>query len=95
MCDNEEVITATYSDSGMPYVGLLKILHLRHISQDNVHLSDEVLLSDQVNCDPLELLHLRCGHVSKSNLLEAHRHMMFTGSGLSRKHLSKRFTKSA
>ena len=74
-------------------MGLSEILHLPNISRDSVHLSDEVLLSDHVNCNPLELLHLRC-HVSKSKLLEAHCHMLFTGSGLSRKHLSKRFTKS-
>ena len=94
LCDHEDGITATYSDSGIPYVGLSDILHLSNISRDSVHLSDEVLLSDQVNCDPLELLHLRFGHVSKSKLLEAHRHILFTGSGLSRKHLSERFTKS-
>ena len=95
LCDHEEVITATYSDSGVPYyVGLSEILHLPNISRDSVYLSDEVLLSDHVTCNPLELLHLCCGHVSKSKLLEAHRHMVFTGSGLSRQHLSKRFTKS-
>ena len=65
LCGHEEVITATYSDSGMPYVGLSEILHLlNNISRDSVHLSDEVLLSDQVNCDPLERSHLHCGHVS-------------------------------
>ena len=32
--DNEEVITATYSDSGLPYVGLSEILHLPNINQD-------------------------------------------------------------
>ena len=63
------MITATYSDNGMPYVGLSEILHSPNISQDSVHLSDEVLLTDQVTCDPLELLHLRCAHVSKSKLL--------------------------
>ena len=63
-----------------------------NIYQDAVHWSDEVLLLDQVNCNPLVLLHLCCGHhVSKSKLLQAHRHMLFTGSGFSRKHLRKRF----
>ena len=57
------MIAATYSDCGMPYVSLSEILHQPNISQDAVHLSNEVLLSDQVNCDPLELLHPRCGHV--------------------------------
>ena len=52
LCDHEEVITATYSDSGVPYVGLSEILHLPNISQDSVQLSEEVLLSDQVMCDP-------------------------------------------
>ena len=71
----------------MPYMGLLEIFHLPNIYQDAVH------LSDQVNCDPLEMLHLRCGPVSQSQLLEAHRHMLFIG--LPCKHLSKQFTKSA
>ena len=52
LCHNEEVITATYSDCGMPSVGLSEILHLPNINQDAVHLSDEVLLSDLVNYDP-------------------------------------------
>ena len=41
--------------------------------------------------DPLEMLHLRCGLVSK---LEGHRHMLFTGSGFSQDHLSKKVVKS-
>ena len=68
----------TYSDSGMPYVGLSELLHLPNISRDSVHLAHEVLLSDQVTSNSLELLHHCCGHVSKSKLLEAHRHMLFT-----------------
>ena len=76
-----EVIIAAYSESGMPYVGLSGLLHLPDISKcDRV---DKVFLSDKVQMDPIELLHLRYGHVSKSKLLEGFKHMLFTGSGLS------------
>ena len=81
------MITATYSNSGMLYVGLSEILHLPNISQESINLSEDVLLSDQVNCDPLEQLHQRCDYVNKSKLSEAHHHMLFTGSGLPREHL--------
>ena len=54
---------------------------------------EEVHLTDCMRYDPLEML-LRCGIVSKSKLIEGHRRMLFTGSGLLRKHLSKEFVKS-
>ena len=92
LCDGVEVIIAAYSESGMPYVGLSELLHLPDISKCDR--ADEVLLSDKVQMDPIELLHLRCGHVSKSKLLEGFKHMLFTGSGLSRQHLSKKYAKS-
>ena len=88
LCDGVKVLIAAYSESGMPYVGLSELLHLPDISKcDKV---DEVFLSDRVLSDPIELLHLRCGHVSKSKLLEGFKHMLFTGSRLSRQHLSKK-----
>ena len=84
LCDGVEAIIAAYSESGMPYVGQSELLHLPDISRcDGV---DEVLLSDRMQMDPIELLHLRCGHDSKSKLLEGFKHMLFTGSGLSRQH---------
>ena len=89
LIDGEEVLTTKYSESVMPYVGLSDLLHLPYISRVCGDICDEVHLSDSLHSDPLEMLHLRCGHVSKSKLLEGHSHMLFTGSGLSRKHLSK------
>ena len=70
------MIMAAYSESGMPYVGLSELLHLPDISKYDR--ADEVLLSDKVQMDPIELLHLRCGHVSKSKLLEGFKHMQRT-----------------
>ena len=86
MCDHAGVLTGVYSENGMPCVPLIELLNLPDIS----------LASEEVNNmhgDPLDLLHERCGHFSKPKLLEAHRHMLFTGTGLSRKHLSKTYQK--
>ena len=55
---------------------------------------EEVHLFDSINIDTLDLLHERCGHYSKSKLLEGFKHMMLTGSGLTRAHLSKSFSRS-
>ena len=85
--DNAEVVLeARYSDNGMPFVDLKDLLEL----PDLTSLAAEVHLSDKTNEDPLELLHKRCGHVSKRKLLEAFKHRLFTGSGLNRSHLSKK-----
>ena len=74
LIDGEEVLTAKYSESGMPYVWLSDLLHLPNIGRVCGDICDEVHLSDSMHSDPLEMLHLRCGHVSKSKLLEGHRH---------------------
>ena len=74
-------------------MGLSEILHLPNISRDSVHLSGEVLLLDHITCDLLELLHLRCGHVSKSNCWR-HIVICYLLGVVSSKHLSKRFMKS-
>ena len=68
LCDGVEVIIAAYSERGVPYVGLSELLHLPDISKCDR--ADKVLLLDKVQMDPIELLHLRCGHVSESKLLE-------------------------
>ncbi len=81
----ETVLEATYSSNGMPYVNLQEILDL-----PNLTMLEEVYLSDKVHEDPLEMLHKRCGHVSKHKLIEAFKHRLFTGSGLTRRHLSKK-----
>ena len=86
LCDGVDVIIAACFESGMPYVGLSELLYLPDISKCDR--ADEVLLSDRVQMDPIEL------HVNKSKLIEGFKHMLFTGSGLSRKHLSKKYVKS-
>jgi hypothetical protein len=76
----------------MPYVSLVDLLDLpnRTESYKTGESSEEVHFSDNMDAYPADLLHDRRGHFSKVNLLEAHRHMLFTGSGLSRRHLSKK-----
>ena len=39
LCDHEEVVTATYSDSGMPYVGSSELLHLPNNREEALLLS--------------------------------------------------------
>ena len=53
------MLTAKYSESGMPYVGLSDLLHLPNISRVCGDICDEVHLSDSTHSDPLEMLHLR------------------------------------
>ena len=91
--DEQEVLTATYADNGMPYVSLFDLLHLPDLTLTDALPGDagEVHLSDNMRTDPVELLHERCGHFSKIKLIEAHKHLLFTGSGLGRRHLSKKF----
>ena len=92
LCDGQKLIRATYSENGMPYLTLVDVLNLPNLNNEGVAL-EEVHLSDSMNFDPLDLLHERCGHYSKSKLLEGFKHMLFTGSGLTRAHLSKSFSK--
>jgi hypothetical protein len=94
LLDNKEVLVGQYAENGMPYVSLLDLLHLPDLSKCN-HLPDEVLLSDDYSDDPLEMLHLRAGHVSKSKLLEAFRLRLVEGTGLQRQNLSKRNIRKA
>jgi hypothetical protein len=92
--DEQEVLTATYADNGMPYVSLFDLLHLPNLTLNEALPEvavEEVHLSDDMHTDPVELLHERCGHYNKHKLIEAQKHMLFTGSGLGRRHLSKKF----
>ena len=73
----EEVLIAKYSDSGMPLVGLTDLLHLPNIGRVGDDKREKVHLTDSMRHDLLEMLLLRCGHVSKSKLLEGHRHMLY------------------
>ena len=88
LSDQSVVLPAKYAQNGMPYVLLWDLLNLPDLLMEES--SEQVLLSDKIEIDPLELLHMRCGHVSKSKLLEAFRNCLVTGSGLQRKHLSKK-----
>ena len=100
LLDGKEVLTGQYSANGMPYIDMSEVLNLPDLQKDandTVMLTEEeqVLLSDQLEEDKLELLHKRTGHVSKTKLLEAYRRMAFEGSGLQRGHLSKKSQKLA
>ena len=87
LIDGEEVLT------DLSYVGLSDLLHLPNISRVCGDICDEVHLSDGLHSDPLEITLALWSRESK--LLEGHRHMLFTGSGLSQKYLiSKKFVKS-
>ena len=76
----------------MPFVGLVELLNLLNIN--NGETFEKVHLTDKYYADPLDLLHEICGHFSKVKLLEAFKHMLFTGSGLERRHLTKQYKKS-
>ena len=90
--DGAEVLIVIYSENGIPYVDLHELLNLTNMNQDSeVNQLDDMMISDDMQVNRLELLHQRCGHVSKCKLLEAHRHMLFCGSGLTRQHLSRRY----
>ena len=69
LCDGQEVIRAAYSENGMPYLTLVDVLNLPTLNKEEVAL-EEVHLSNRMNVDPLDLLYERCGHYSKSSLLE-------------------------
>ena len=86
--DEQEVLTVLYADNG-----LLDLLHLPNITRTDALPADagEVHLSDNMHTNPVELLHERYGHISKQKLIEAHKRTLFTGSGLGRRHLSKKF----
>ena len=61
----------------MPYLTLVDVLNLPNLNKEGVAL-EEVHLSDSINVDPLDFLHERCGHYSKSKLLEGFKHMQRT-----------------
>jgi hypothetical protein len=86
----EEKILLCTTLNGMPYVDLYDFFNLPDLTQSSV---PSVHLSDNVGLDPLDLLHARTGCVSQPKLLEAHRLRLFTDSGLTRGHLSKKAKK--
>jgi len=86
----EVVIVAEYHENGMPFVLLSDLLDLPDISTDE---GVEAMFSDDMGEDPVELLHRRAVHVSRSVLVEAYRRQAISGTKLGRKHMSKSFTK--
>ena len=89
LCDKMEVLIAASAKNSMPYMVLPYMLNLPNLNKLEMQLENEVLLSHKLHDDPLDILHMRGGHVSKSKLIEGFRDMLFTGSGYSRSHLSK------
>ena len=77
----------------MPYLALRDVLNMPNLNKEGVAL-EEVHLSDSMNVDPLDLLHERCGHCSKSKLLQGFKHMLFTGSGLTPAQLLQKAARS-
>lgn len=78
LVDGVEVLTATYSDSGMPFVGLKDPLNLPNNSEleerHRLHQSDKFY-------SELNLLYERCGFGKSKLLKAAYKHMLLTGSG--------------
>ena len=92
LVDGMEVLTASYIKNGMPFVGLVELLNLPNIN--NGEILEEVHLTGKCHADPLGLLQERCGHFSKVKLSEAFKHMLFTGSGLVRRYLTRGYKKT-
>ena len=69
LVDGMEVLTASYSENGMPFEGHVKLLNLPNINNGDT--IEGVHLTDTYHADPLDLLHERCGHFSKVKHLEA------------------------
>ena len=60
LVDGIEVLTASYTENGIPFVGLVEFLNLPNIN--NRDTEEEVHLTDKYHADSLDLLHERCGH---------------------------------
>jgi hypothetical protein len=94
LCDGAVVLVAEYSQNGMPFVDLMDLFALPNIggSQSGVggHACGSVLLSDNMDRDPIELLHERTAHCSKSVLIQAYKRDLFKTPLLNRTHLSKK-----
>jgi hypothetical protein len=60
------VLIASYAENGMPFVSLVDLLDLPNltVSDKTGESSEEVHLSDNMDADPVDLLHDRCGHFS-------------------------------
>ena len=53
LVDGMEVLTASYSENGMPFVGLVELLNLPNIN--NGETLEEVHLTDKYYADPLDI----------------------------------------
>jgi hypothetical protein len=94
LCDGAVVLVAEYSQNGMPFVDLMDLFALPNIggSKSGVgdHTCGSVLLSDNMGREPIELLHERTAHCSKSVLIQAYKRDLFKTPLLNRTHLSKK-----
>ena len=54
LVDGMEVLTASYSENGMPFVGLVELLNLANINNGDT--VEEVHLTDKRHADPLDLM---------------------------------------
>jgi hypothetical protein len=80
LVDNMEVVlVAEYHENGMPYVQLADLLYLPNIISEQG--GEEALLPDDRGGDPLELLHRRAAHFSRSVVIEAYRRQLINGTG--------------
>ena len=90
LSDGEVVLVAEYAPgNGMPYVPIRDLLELPNIGYSAV-MCTEVMLSDNVGINPLELIHMRTAHCAEGILIEGFKRMMFTGSGLTRSDITKK-----
>eukprot|EP00602_Paraphysomonas_sp_CaronLab_P004809 CAMPEP_0185023452 /NCGR_PEP_ID=MMETSP1103-20130426/6129_1 /TAXON_ID=36769 /ORGANISM="Paraphysomonas bandaiensis, Strain Caron Lab Isolate" /LENGTH=1343 /DNA_ID=CAMNT_0027556055 /DNA_START=49 /DNA_END=4080 /DNA_ORIENTATION=+ len=88
--NTDELVLEGPMKNGMTAVPTQQLLELPDVSTSS---DSEVNLSDRTGEDELELLHRRAGHFNKHALVEAHKRMLIIGTGLKRKHLSKRVSK--
>ena len=85
--DTREVVLTGQLVRGMPCILLDELWSLKNLS------SEINSLSHKVDIDELELLHDRSGHFNHGALIEGHKRMLFTGSGLKPKHLRQKIKK--
>jgi molybdopterin-guanine dinucleotide biosynthesis protein len=75
----KSLLVAEYSGNGMPFVDLMDLFALPNVSHEAVVLcsSEAALLSDDMGRNPIELLHDRTAHCSKSVLIEGFKKDLF------------------
>jgi len=82
--DNRAVVLSGQLIRGMPCVSLEDLWRLRCLT------SEVNNLSDKMDVDELDLLHDRAGHFNNGALIEGHKRLLFTGSGLKAQHLRRK-----